>query len=97
MPDFSYTPPSLLANGLLMTIYTALQASKTWETTIDEAEPVYREIIFTGEQDTPIFGLVAIPDNPKGTIVATYGITGDLDNQWFLKILARKAYHLVMP
>ncbi len=93
MQDFSYTPPSLLTNGLLMTLYTALQASKNWETTITEAEPLYREIIFTGAQDTPIFGLVAIPDNPQGTIVATYGITGDLDNQWFLKILARKAYH----
>lgn len=94
MQNFSYSPPSLLNNGWLMTIHTALQASKNWEATLEEAEPVYREIIFTGAQDTLIFGLVAIPDNPKGTIIATYGITGDLDNQWFLKILGRKAYHL---
>ena len=39
----------------------------------------------------PIFGKYAIPKNATGTIVGTYGITGDLDNQWFLKILGRKA------
>jgi hypothetical protein len=93
MQDFAYTPPSLLTNGLLMTLYTALQASKNWETTIIEAEPLYQDVIFTGAENTPIFGKIALNDRPKGTIIATYGITGDLDNQWFLKILARKAYH----
>ena len=29
----------------------------------------------------------------KGTIIATYGITGSLDDQWQLEILCRKAYH----
>ena len=40
----------------------------------------------------PIFGLVAIPKNPRGTIVGTYGIVGDLDNQWYLRLLGRKAF-----
>jgi uncharacterized protein len=34
-----------------------------------------------------------VPDRPRGTIVATYGITGSLDDQWQLEILSRKAYH----
>ena len=37
-------------------------------------------------------GWVAIPDNPRGTWVATYGITGSLDNQWFLRVWGRKAF-----
>jgi uncharacterized protein len=44
----------------------------------------------------PIYGKFAVPTQsrtqPRGTIIATYGITGDLDNQWFLQILGRKAY-----
>lgn len=40
----------------------------------------------------PIYGIVAIPENAHSTIVGTYGITGDLDNQWFLRLLGRKAF-----
>ncbi len=91
-----YTPPWLLKNGLLMTLYTALRLSRKWESFTVEPEPTYQEHIFIGANGTPIFGKYAIPDssyeNPKGTIVATYGMTGDLDNQWFLKILGRKAF-----
>lgn len=87
-----YAPPWHLTNGLLMTIYTALRISQKWEKFTIEAEPVYQEHIFTGENGVPIFGKYAIPKNAKGTVVGTYGITGDLDNQWFLKILGRKAF-----
>ena len=90
----TYTPPFWLNNGLIMTLYTALYAHKTWENTTTLPEPVYREQIFTGANNVPIFGIVAIPENPIGTIIATYGITGDLDNQWFLRLLGRKAYNL---
>jgi uncharacterized protein len=38
------------------------------------------------------FCLVAIPKNAHSTIVATYGITGDLEQEWFLRLLGRKAY-----
>ncbi len=92
MPDPKYTPPLFLRNGMAMTLYTALSASRTWEKTILEQEPVYQERVFTGAGGVPIFGIVAIPENPKGTIVGTYGITGSLDNQWFLRILGRKAF-----
>lgn len=75
-----------------MTLYTALQASREWEKTTAHPEPPYQEKIFFGAGGVPIFGMVAIPDNARGTIVGTYGITGDLDNQWFLKLLGRKAF-----
>ncbi len=87
-----YSPPWLLKNGLSQTIYIAWRASRNWEETITEPEPIYQEQIFIGAQGVPIFGIVAIPPNPRATIVGTYGITGTLDNQWYLKLLGRKAY-----
>ncbi|OCQ97839.1 esterase [Oscillatoriales cyanobacterium USR001] len=87
-----YIPPWLLKNGLLMTLYSALRASRRWEKTIPYPDPPYQEHIFSGACGVPIFGLVAIPENPRYTIVGTYGITGDLDNQWFLRLLGRKAF-----
>ncbi|MBI4783893.1 MAG: alpha/beta fold hydrolase [Oscillatoriophycideae cyanobacterium NC_groundwater_1537_Pr4_S-0.65um_50_18] len=92
MHQFSYSPPWSLQNGLAMTLHVALKMSQTWEKHIAEPEPDYQPQVFVGAEDVPIFGKVAIPQNPRGTIVATYGITGDLDNQWFLKILGRKAF-----
>ena len=92
MAKATYTPPKLLANGLVMTLYTALWASRKWESTISDPEPSYLERVFIGAGGIPILGILAIPEHPKATIVATYGITGSLDNQWYLKILARKAY-----
>lgn len=92
MTQAVYTPPLALKNGFSMTVYAALKASKNWEATITLPEPSYKETIFWGANRTPIYGIFAIPENPKGTIVGTYGITGSLDNQWFLRILGRKAY-----
>ncbi len=88
----AYHPPFLLKNGLAMTLFSALRASRKWEQTVADPEPPYRETIFIGAGGVPIFGLVAVPENPRSTIVATYGITGDLDNQWFLRLLGRKAF-----
>jgi predicted alpha/beta-fold hydrolase len=48
--------------------------------------------VFQGAGGVPIHGIVAVPPKAKGTIVGTYGIVGDLDNQWFLRVLGRKAY-----
>jgi predicted alpha/beta-fold hydrolase len=87
-----YTPPWLLKNGLSMTIYAAGQASRNWEKSITESEPLYQEKIFIGAGGVPIFGIVAIPKNPRSTIIGTYGITGALDNQWFLRLMGRKAF-----
>lgn len=92
MLKYEYSPPLLLRNGIIMTSYVGLLASHNWENTITEPEPAYHEVIFSGFQDVPIFGWVAIPPNAHSTIVATYGITGELPQQWFLRILGRKAY-----
>ena len=92
MPYPCYTPPWFLKNGLVMTLYAALWIPSFWEKTITFPEPPYQDKIFIGANDVPIFGWIAIPKNPRGTIIATYGITGELDNQWFLKLLGRKAY-----
>ncbi|EDX84289.1 hydrolase, alpha/beta fold family, putative [Synechococcus sp. PCC 7335] len=92
MLPIPYQAPWPLNNGLLMTLYVGLRASKNWEKTLTQPEPTYHEKIFTGAQAVPIFGLVAIPPHPIGTVVGTYGITGDLEDQWFLRLMARKAY-----
>jgi uncharacterized protein len=91
MSDIPYSPPWFLDDGLLMTIYVAFRSSQVWQSTLEEPEPSYQKVIFT-QGEVPLAGWVAIPPNPKGTFVGTYGITGTLDNQWFLKILGRKAY-----
>lgn len=95
MSPTSYVPPWWLKDGLAMTLYTGLRAGRNWETLISDPEPPYQDMIFTGAQGVPIFGWVAVPSikgQLKGTIVATYGITGTLENQWLLRLLARKAF-----
>ena len=88
----AYRAPWPLTNGFLMTLHAGLRAGRNWEQSIAAPAPVWQEHIFTGAQGVPIFGLVAIPENPIGTLVGTYGITGNLDEQWFLRIMARNAY-----
>lgn len=92
MNSVPYRAPWPLNNGLLMTLYAGLRASHNWERTIAEPEPEFQEKVFTGAGGVPIFGLVAIPPKATKTIIGTYGITGDLEDQWFLRIMARKAY-----
>lgn len=87
----AYSAPWGLRNGLVMTLYTALRASRTWQQTIALPGPIYRSQVFTGAGGVPIAGRVAIPEAPRGTIVATYGITGSMQDQWFLSLLGRKA------
>lgn len=94
MNQTTYTPPWYLRNGLALTLYTALWASRDWEKTTPHPEPPYQEKIFQGAGDVPLYGWVAIPDNPRATIVGTYGITGTLENQWYLRLLGRKAFAL---
>ena len=91
-PYLLYTPPWQLRNGLTMTVYVARWGNRESERTTMAPEPSYKKTIFTGAGGVPIFGWVAIPDNPHSTIVGTYGITGSLDNQWFLRLLGRKAF-----
>ncbi|MEH2045673.1 YheT family hydrolase [Nostoc sp.] len=87
-----YNPSWFLQNGVTMTVYTALWGKRYWEITVQDPEPSYHEKIFIGGQGVPIFGLVAIPENAHSTIIGTYGITGELKTEWFLRVLGRKAY-----
>jgi predicted alpha/beta-fold hydrolase len=87
-----YNPASWLQNGVAMTVYTALWGSRYWESTTQHPEPPYHKKVLTGAQNVPIFSWVAIPENPRGTIIGTYGITGELESEWSLRLLGRKAY-----
>jgi uncharacterized protein len=87
-----YNPSWFLQNGVMMTVYTALWGKRNWQSTTKDPEPSYHEKIFVGGQGVPIFGLVAIPENAHSTIIGTYGITGELKTEWFLRVLGRKAY-----
>lgn len=92
-PDAPFLPPWYLRSGLLMTLYMALVAPHTWTKTIQLPPVPYQDHIFEGQGRVPLFGQWATPPQAKGTLIATYGITGSLENQWFLEILGRKAYH----
>lgn len=88
----TFLPPWPLRNGLSMTLYVALVANRTWQRTLDLPPVAAQDHIFMGQGGVLLFGQWAVPPQAKGTIIATYGITGSLDNQWFLEILRRKAY-----
>jgi hypothetical protein len=75
-----------------MTIYIDQIARKTWQSHLFVPTVAYRSQVFKGYQGVPIFGQWACPDKPRGTMIATYGITGSLENQWILEILGRKAH-----
>jgi predicted alpha/beta-fold hydrolase len=88
-----FIPPWYLANGFSMTVYTATVAGRIWTKTVPVSTVPYQDYIFTGYGDVPLFGQWAMPSSAKGTIVATYGITGDLADQWLLDVLRCKAYN----
>jgi uncharacterized protein len=87
-----YAPPALLTNGLAMTIHTVFRYDHIWKETIPYPEPEYKETIFHGKDGVPLYGWVACPQHPQGTIVGTYGITGDLESAWYLRILGCQAF-----
>ncbi len=87
-----FEPPFSLKNGLVMTLNTAFNSPLNWQKSLVLSQLNYQSIIFQGLYNTPIYARVLIPQNPQSTIIATYGITGDLTDQWFLQILAHKAF-----
>ncbi|MDX2228321.1 MAG: alpha/beta fold hydrolase [Leptolyngbyaceae cyanobacterium bins.349] len=88
----AYTPPIALRNGLAMTLYIATKGRRTWQNTVSHPQPIYQAHVFQGAGNVPIFGQLAIPATPRGTIIATYGITGSLEDQWLLNVLGCKAF-----
>lgn len=75
-----------------MTLYIAWGSDRHQQWLETQPPPPYQEMIFTGAGGVPLFAWVARPEAARATIVGTYGITGSLDNQWFLQILGQKAY-----
>ncbi|UWU48930.1 hypothetical protein APLC1_3735 [Limnospira platensis C1] len=61
----SYRPPFFLKNGLIMTLYTALQISKTWQNHTHEPAPPYQQKIFTGAGVSPSLVFMQFPPTPK--------------------------------
>ncbi|MFN3360400.1 MAG: YheT family hydrolase [Pseudanabaenaceae cyanobacterium] len=88
----TYSPPRFLRSGLGMTLWAALVTSQRWRATIAVPEPEYRSIVFRGQGGVPLYGWVGIPPGARGTVIATYGITGSLENQGYLRVLGAKAY-----
>jgi hypothetical protein len=87
-----YSPPWFLQNGYLMTLYIGQVARQRWQSTLQAPPVAYQSQVFEGYQGVPIFGQWVCPEQAKGTVIGTYGITGSLDNQWILEILRRKAH-----
>jgi hypothetical protein len=91
MTSIRYQPPLAIKPGLSMTLYTALLANRNRKKVLPVSESSYQEVIFNGYGEVPLFGQINIPQVAHGTLIATYGITGTLGNQWFLHILREKA------
>lgn len=87
MGGLGYRPPWPLRSGLLHTIFTAYGqryfCKGHWQPD--------QEYVFTGFEDVPLYGQGRHHRSDRGTMIATYGITGDLTNQWFLEHLAARA------
>ncbi len=75
-----------------MTLHVAFVASRRWPDTLIDPEPNYCSHVFQGVGKVPLSAWFAIPPGAKTTLVATYGITGCLDDQASLRALGRKAY-----
>jgi predicted alpha/beta-fold hydrolase len=82
-PVIAFIPPWWLQDGFAMTLYTAWVGRR-----VEFPRLAYQEYVFAGAGNVPIFGQWVVPPQAKGTIVATYGITGSLANQTYLHLLA---------
>ena len=75
-----------------MTLYIGQIARKIWPTSLTAPPVAYHSQVLEGFERVPIFSQWACPESARGTVIATYGITGSLENQWILEILGRKAH-----
>jgi uncharacterized protein len=69
-----------------------LVTSRRGPRTVALEEPPYQPHLFQGVNQVPLWGWVAIPPGATATLIATYGITGSLEDQGPLRVLGRKAY-----
>ncbi|WP_239121481.1 MULTISPECIES: alpha/beta fold hydrolase [Spirulina sp. CCY15215] len=94
-----YHPPWYLRNSLVQTIFASYVYGKIWQRQKERSPwlakfPLipWQEHCFSGFRDVPLWGLWSCPPGAKGTMIITYGITGDLETAWYARTLARKAY-----
>ncbi|URR36127.1 alpha/beta fold hydrolase [Thermosynechococcus sp. HN-54] len=87
MQSLSYWPPLPLHSGVIHTVFTAYVQRwgclYPWQLQISH--------VFHGAEGVPLYGEGYWLGRARGTIIATYGITGDLQNQWYLHTLAHWA------
>lgn len=87
MASCDYFPPWSLRSGVVHTVFTAVGQkyfpSGHWQPD--------QEYLFQGFEGVPLHGEGRRNRGDRGTMIATYGITGDLTNQWFLDQLAATA------
>ncbi|MEY2985522.1 MAG: hypothetical protein RLZZ568_2139 [Cyanobacteriota bacterium] len=89
----TFSPPFPLRSGLAMTLYNVWVANQRWLQRARGAEPSYLAQVMTGAGDVPLYTWRSpIPSAAKGTVIATYGITGSVENQGFLRQWGRWAY-----
>ncbi|MGK7929717.1 MAG: YheT family hydrolase [Spirulina sp.] len=94
-----YYPRWYLRHGLVQTIFTTYFYGQIWQKQEERSPwlakfpPIpWQEHCFRGFQDVPLWGLWSCPPRARGTMIMTYGITGDLRTAWYARTLARKAY-----
>lgn len=94
-----YVPPWYLRNGLVQTLATSYWYGKTWNRWRERVwwlkgyDPIpWQAKIFSGAENVPLWGLWACPPNARGTIILTYGVTGNIDRAWYSYLTAYKAY-----
>ncbi|MCH9054347.1 alpha/beta fold hydrolase [Synechococcus sp. PCC 6716] len=84
MQSNAYWPPLGLRSPIAHTIFTAYGqrygCPYRWHP--------QQEHLFAGAQGVPLYGQGCRVPHARGTLIATYGITGDLTNQWYLHTLA---------
>lgn len=89
----SFLPPLPLRSGLAMTLFNVFVANDRWLKTAVSYEPTYTAQVMRGADGVPLHTWRSpIPTETKGTLIATYGITGSLENQGFLRQWGRWAY-----
>jgi predicted alpha/beta-fold hydrolase len=87
----TYTSPVWLRDGLAMTLHGAWWSGARWLKQAREHHH-YRPVTVPGADGIPLHGWLTPPvENQRGTIIATYGITGEIENQWYLRLFAQHA------
>jgi len=94
-----YLPPWFLRDGIIQTVVASYWYGRTWEIWRDRVwwmkgyPPLpWQEKTFLGAEDVPLWGKWVCPPDACGTIILTYGITGDAEQSWYAYLTAYKAY-----